>query len=305
MPPDQPTPTSPVDPAAAAMVRSSANMFTKTPDVQPRTPSADEMRQANQTAGERGATVAERSAAYQASYDKPTEPSRHGEAPRADASEPAQPPGERRYTVGEGRDAVSLTYDEARGIMAKMAQEATVRATIKSPDDLRVEPSANFKPPADGIEFRIDPSNPLARAAQQWAYDTGRSQEEFSALVDIYAAQQIAQAQQIKQARDREAAELGSAAPQRIDAVRTWWRAMIGDDDAKALDTTIFTAAAVKAHEKLMLKFSNQGVGQFNGSGREPQQRGIDDATWAKMNWNERRDYQRQHAESQQQTRWR
>lgn len=279
-----------------SVINDGRGMFGPAPDRPVKTPSADEMQRAGMSPDQRYRADVAGSDALARSYDKPVEAPRPGELPRQDAV--PEPAGEKRYTVGEGRDAVLLTYDEARGIMAKMAEESIIKNTIKSPADLRAEPTSDFKPPP-GFEYKIDPNNPLARAAQEWAFEAGIGQQRFSQLVDIFATQQVSQAQQIAQARDREAKELGPAVAERVDANLTWLRAMIGDDLAGALGATMFTAKSVMAIEALSAKFMGYN-GSRIGAGRSHEPRGIPDEVWAKMNWNEKRQHQIEHQAQQQ-----
>lgn len=118
------------------------------------------------------------------------------------------------------------------------------------------------------FQFRAD--DPLLAQARGIAKELGISQDGFSKLLGLYAGAQVASQQQITTARNAEVGKLGAAGPARIDAIATFYKAYLGEDDAKAEMSRIFTAADVMRAEKKIAKITSQGGGSFVNNGREP-----------------------------------
>jgi hypothetical protein len=95
----------------------------------------------------------------------------------------------------------------------------------------------------------------------------------------------------------RKAAEvraLGDTANQRIDAVKTWLKAMAPDHFAglaRVLEMAP-SAATVRGLEALMHRYTTQGAGSFNGSNREPEVPGkISQEAYDKLGYAARLEY--------------
>jgi hypothetical protein len=100
------------------------------------------------------------------------------------------------------------------------------------------------------------------------------SQAGFSRLLGIYASTKVGELAQTNAARADQIAKLGSAGPQRIEAVETWLKAKVGDK-ANILISTLKqypVAATVEALEGVIRAFSSQGSTGFSQSGREGQE---------------------------------
>jgi hypothetical protein len=162
----------------------------------------------------------------------------------------------------------------------------------KSPGDYKVELPSTFKAP-EGLEFKFKEDDPLMVNARAWAHKRGIDQDTFSEGLELFAASQIGTAQMIKQAREAELTKLGATGPQVIDGVMGWLKSMIGDDGAKAISSMMVTADIVNALAKIVTKFGTQGASSYSNGGRDGARNTISDEDWAKMSWNEKRDYQR------------
>ena len=88
-----------------------------------------------------------------------------------------------------------------------------------------------FPPGVDGWSF--DTNDPAATAtlamARRFAWDNGLDQNAFGRMLALHATNEIANAAQIKEAMRARLALLGPSAPARVDAVKTWVHALVGD----------------------------------------------------------------------------
>lgn len=156
--------------------------------------------------------------------------------------------------------------------MAFRAQEDSRRLTLpQKPEDFDFVLSKNFKPP-EGIEFKLNPDDPLAAQARAFALKHGMSKEGFSELLDLYAAGQIGNEQGIANAKKAEVDKLGVNGVARKTAVDTFIASVPGvsEDMAKAFSRFTFTAAQVEVMEKVMAHMRSQGQGRPSNTGREP-----------------------------------
>lgn len=183
-------------------------------------------------------------------------------------------------------------FDE---LAAFKAADDSRRLTLPQSDDAyKLDLPASFKPP-EGVEFKIDPNNPLWAQGRAWARKHGLSQEAFSEAIALVAGDRIGTEATIKKAFDGEIAKLGTAGPQRVDAVTQWITAMGGDKHGAALAKVLKmapVASTIEAFETLMQKFQSQGAGSFTATGRQPDQnQRVSDADYEKMTYTERKEY--------------
>lgn len=166
----------------------------------------------------------------------------------------------------------------------------------QKPEEYKLELPKEFKPP-EGVEFKFRDGDPLLAQARSMAHEMGISQDNFSKLLGLYAGAQVADQQNISTARNAEIAKLGTTGPARVTAVNTWLDAM----GVSGLKARMWTAADVQMFEGLITRFSNQGGGQFRGTGREPPepQGRVSNEAFAKMSPAERLDYTRKFDQSQ------
>jgi hypothetical protein len=97
------------------------------------------------------------------------------------------------------------------------------------------------------------------------------SQDTFSRMLGLHAANEIQQQLLFDRAKAAELNKLGEMAGVRVDAVRTFVRSMVGDA-APALLMVLEqapVASTIVGFEKLMRAFSSQGIGGFPGAARD------------------------------------
>jgi hypothetical protein len=119
-------------------------------------------------------------------------------------------------------------------------------------------------------------------------------QGTFSDFLGVYAAQRIADAVKIDAARTAEIAKLGSAAPQRIDAIRTWAHGTLGTELGGAIDQMLCTSKQVEAFEGIMNRFSRQGGTPYSQAHREQEPPAGKIPGYDKMTFEQRRAAQMQ-----------
>lgn len=154
----------------------------------------------------------------------------------------------------------------------KAEQEVRKASLPKTPDEYEVALPADFKLPQGLEKFEFNKDDPVLKHARDLALQRGLDKDGFKDFLGLYAANKIAEMTQINQARQAEIAKLGSAGPQRIDALRTWTTAKLGPDLAGAIDQMLVTAKQVEAFEKIIDQFSRQGGTQFTQGARQQQE---------------------------------
>ena len=119
------------------------------------------------------------------------------------------------------------------------------------------------------------------------------SQAEFSDVLAIYAASQSAKEADFQSKVAAEFAKMGPNVTQRITAIETWIRGMVGDEFGNPMRAMIVSERQAVGFEKLMHKFTSQGAASFSQSGREPAElRGrVSEAEYAAMTPGERYTY--------------
>lgn len=180
-------------------------------------------------------------------------------------------------------------------LMAFKAADDSRRLTLpQNPDAYKLELPKSFQLP-QGVEFKIDDKNPLWAQARTWAQKAGLTQDQFAEGIALIAGDRIGTQATIKAAYDGEIAKLGASGPARVDAVTTWMAAVGGEKHGKALANILKmapVASTIEALEAVMQKMQTQGGAHFTTRGREADaaQR-VDDATWDKMSYTEKKDY--------------
>lgn len=171
------------------------------------------------------------------------------------------------------------------------SRKLTLPATA---NDYATELPKDFQLPP-GLEFKIDPNNPIWAQAKDYAHKAGLSQDQFKQMVGLYAGAQISNEQMLKGARDAEVAKLGPAGSARVTAVQSFLEAQLGSDLGKFMGNMLVTAQHVQGFEQLMASFRTQGAGSFSQGGRSPNEpTKLSDAQVAKMTYSERKAYAEQ-----------
>jgi hypothetical protein len=187
-----------------------------------------------------------------------------------------------------------VSKDELSQLVADKAAKDSFKLTTPSPDAYKIALPADFKPP-EGISFEINKDDPAFTQGRQFCFDNGLSQTAFEKLTGIYAGLETAKALQFETYKRAEIAKLGAAASERVTAVVTWMKGMVGDD-ATALVRALDYAPSertVVAFEKLMQKWSSQGAAGFRSGAREQPRQGPTDAEWEAMSFSQKQNYAR------------
>jgi hypothetical protein len=200
----------------------------------------------------------------------PGEPPKPGEPPR---------PGERqlrlertsdgRFILAEGLEP--MTDQALKDLVAHKAATDAARLSTPKPNEYQLKFNDDFVLP-QGVDWKWDEANPLLAQVREFASASGMSQDTFSKLLGIHAASRISEDQAFAEARAAEVRALGDSANQRVDAVKTWLRAMAPEHFAglaRVLDMAP-SAATVRGLEVLMQRHVSQGSGSFRGGNREP-----------------------------------
>ena len=196
-----------------------------------------------------------------------------------------------RFVLAEGMEPMS--DQQLRDLAAFKAAEDSRKLSTPKPGEYQLKFNDDFILP-QGTEWKWDETNPLLGAVREFASASGMTQQTFSKLLGLHAASRINEDMAFSEARAREVQALGDAANQRVDAVKTWLRAMAPDHFtglARVLEMAP-SAATVRGLEALMHRYTTQGGASFNGGNREPSIPGkISDEAYGKLSYAERIEY--------------
>jgi hypothetical protein len=193
-----------------------------------------------------------------------------------------------------------LKGTELRGELDRLtaieAADISRKASVPAPDAYQLKFNPDFVVP-EGMQWSWDGVDPaLITQARSFANANGMSQEQFSGMLGLHAARLIAENQLVTTAKAAEVGKLGPNGNTRIDAVKTWVHAIVGDD-APALLRVIEQApmaSTIAAFEKMIRIFTTQGVGgspgaHRDGAGSQPEK--LSDADYAKLTYAEKQAY--------------
>ena len=209
----------------------------------------------------------------------PENPNTRGHSPARDAREAGdqqqsdqqhqqqqQTPGSEEIQIGD----VKISPDKFKAIMQRQGEIDARDLTLpKDANGYELKVPENFKLPAGVSKFEFNKDDPFLAQARQLAHERKIDQSTFSEVLGIYAGQRIKEMSVINTARTAEIAKLGSLAPSRIDAVKTWAHGVLGSDLGGAIEQMLVTAKHVEAFESIINKFSRQGGTQFSQAHRE------------------------------------
>ena len=189
-----------------------------------------------------------------------------GKQPSDQQQPGSQPPaGDAEVTIGD----IKIAPEKFREIMARQGAEDARKLTLpKDANGYELTLPADFKPP-EGVKFEFNKDDPTIARARQLALSRGLDQQTFSDFLSCYAAEKISDASKINTARNTEIGKLGSMAPQRIDAIRTFIHATCGSDLGAAVEQMLCTSKQVEGFEKIINQFSRQGGTPFSQGHRE------------------------------------
>jgi hypothetical protein len=190
-----------------------------------------------------------------------------GNEPAQPAADAGSPQPEQKIRVGDGE----FTAAELQSAIAERAEAASRKATLpSSADGYEIKLPDGFQAP-EGVRFEFDAADPALKSARELAHRHGIAPEVFQQMLGVYASTKIGEAQRNAQLHDVNMRQLGTAGPQRLDAVATWLTARGGPDGTKmaAFLRAYPSAPIVKTMENLMRAFSNQGGADYSGQHRE------------------------------------
>jgi hypothetical protein len=191
--------------------------------------------------------------------------------------------------------AYEISESELGEMMTRQAAEDLRKATLPAtPGDYAPDLPEKFTMPA-GVEFKLDPADSMLADARTWAHSRGLSQSDFSELVAIYASAKGKEQAFLNTAAAAEVAKLGANGSQRVSAIDTYLRGLLGDDLAAPMRSVMVTEKIVRGWETIIHKFQSQGVASFSQAHREPGQAGgkVSDEEYGRMSPAARLDYAR------------
>jgi hypothetical protein len=225
------------------------------------------------------------------------------ESEQADPTKPATADGKAAVTA-DGKLRVGDFELSAEDVSTLMQQKATndLRATQvpADPNGYRIELPKDFVLPA-GLDFKFNEADPALAAARAWSHSVGLSQEQFTGLLSQYASMKATEEATFRNAMKAELDKLGANATARVTAIETFYRGIVGDDLAKSVRASLFSAKVVEAWELVAKRMASQGAASFSQAHREPggQTGRVSEEQWAGMSPRERWDYARGFDQSQ------
>lgn len=174
----------------------------------------------------------------------------------------------------------------SNAIKPEFGQHFAELTTLKATHDARI---AARPEKADGYELKFpdgytpaqavqwDANDPRLAGLREFAHKNNWSQAEFGELLKIEHQRILADTKAYDDAVAAEKQKLGPNGPARMTAIKTWMSGVLGKEGADDMLGTddkpglvVFSEAAVKHLEKMLLAFSSQGAGSYSNGGREP-----------------------------------
>ena len=109
------------------------------------------------------------------------------------------------------------------------------------------------------ISFNAE--DPLAKGATAWAHENGVSQAGLSKLLGLFAANEMTALAAHNESVAAETAKLGANSDARFDALGKAFTAHAGAEGAKAIMSSLTSAAAVEALEKVIKAIAGPAIG--------------------------------------------
>jgi hypothetical protein len=192
-----------------------------------------------------------------------------GDQQQSDQQQPgSQPPagGDEKIKFGDQELTVAELADLRK---FKGEQDSRALTLPPTPEAYELKVPENFALPAGVSKFEFNQADPFLAQARQLAHRDKISQASFSEMLGLYAGERISEMSKINSARNAEIAKLGSLAPSRIDAVKSWAHGVLGSELGGAIEQMLVTAKHVEAFESIINKFSRQGGTPFSQGHRE------------------------------------
>lgn len=186
---------------------------------------------------------------------------------------------------------LELSADDVKKIMsAKAEQDLRATQVPKSATDYKAELPADLKLPA---EFKFKAADPMLVDAQNWAHRNGLTQDQYGQMLGLYATAHATETKQIADAQMKQREALGPNVGQRVDAVIGWLRGTFGDELARPVALSLFTAKHVEVFEKIMTRLSSQGAASYSQQHRAGPDTAPSEAAWKAMSYSDKREYSR------------
>jgi hypothetical protein len=239
----------------------------------------DATSQTTSTPADAGANPSPQPGVEQASAAASPNPSASPPASAPDGSAPAPqaPAGlESFWDAATGAlktDEVAAQFKQLSEFKAQ--QDARLAGLPAKPDDYQLALPDDVKFP-EGVTFQLDDKNPMVPALKTWAHGHKVDPAAVNQLAGIYAQAEAAKFKAVEQAHQMEMQTLGANAQARLDNLKTFLTASVGETGWKALAPGIYSAEAVKALEALQSQLKNGGMPAASGAGRVP---GVDPAS--------------------------
>lgn len=198
----------------------------------------------------------------------PENPRAKGHSPARDQREAAPAPDPRERTIKLGGSEYLET--DVRAALAERAEREVVKRSLPSnPDGYATTLPETFEAPV-GMNFELNPDDPILRTARQLAHKHGLSQGVYSDFLGVFAANEITKARHVDAVRQANLQQLGSRAGARLDAISTFLGAHAGKDGAALADFVKHYPSIpfVRALERLAHAFSAQGDAGYSQAGR-------------------------------------
>jgi hypothetical protein len=216
-------------------------------------------------------------------------PSPSAERPAAEDSQ-AQTHSTEKLKVGK----YEVSEADVASMMERQAIEDQRKLTLPSaPEAYKAELPADLKLPG-GREYKFDVNDPTMIAARNLAHSKGWSQQDFSDALGLFASHQAQQDALIAERSAAEVAKAGINAPARVDAVRRFITAEMGEADARQINALIVTDSMLRYHERMIQKITSQNTASFSQQHRAAPEAGI--PGYDKMSFEQRRFAQDQRA---------
>ncbi len=183
-------------------------------------------------------------------------------------------------------------FDElSTRVAADDSRKASLPAT---PEAYELKLPETFKAP-EGIAVALDANDPLYKEARTLAHAKGWTQGDFSDALGIVAQMRAGEAAKYEALKTQNLAALGAKGPERIDAVTRWLNANGAPEEVKPIIATLATSGHVTFFEKIISKLTSQGSGSFRRGGEDVDTGKVDDATWDKMSYSQKKEYTAKH----------
>lgn len=177
----------------------------------------------------------------------------------------------------------------------KAAEDSRKLSLPATPEAYQLALPEGFRAP-DGIEVKLDANDPMLKDAQAMAHAKGWSQQDFSDALGVVATMKANETAAYEVAKTKNLEALGAKGPERIDAVTRWLNANGSEAEVKPIIATLATAAHVTFFEKIISKLSSQGSATFRRGGEDVDTGKVDDATWDKMSYSDKKAYTAKHS---------